>query len=56
MFPQEIGARTVAKQFAAEFEDECAPFQCALKTVLDETVIGWNRLWTKMSLDETIFG
>ena len=25
-------ARTLAKQFAAEFEDECAPFQYALST------------------------
>ena len=24
--------------------------------VWDETVIGWNRFWTKMSLDKTIFG
>ena len=33
-------ARTLAKQFAAEFEDECAPFQYALSTRAGTDCVG----------------
>ena len=33
-------ARTLAKQFASVFEDECAPFQYALSHVREPTVLG----------------
>ena len=26
------------------------------ESVLDESVIGWNRVWMKVSLDEIVFG
>ena len=34
----------------------CSSFQGWMKMVWDESVIGRNRFWMKVSLDETVFG
>ena len=48
-------ARTLAKQFASEFEAECAPFQCALSTRAGTDCVGHMlRAATDLDPDATI--